>query len=128
MGLKILGCVNPNVRELVTRLDAKYLDSLKAQPEPWARVVCGFTSTSELLTKFPIDLTALGPGFKEWVGERDMKEKDFTSFTVESGPFERSVRVPLDIAKSPGFGAYVAGAEDIAIAAREHLNIVAKNI
>src|SRR5262249_42205060 len=128
MGLKILGVVNPNVRELVTRLDAKYLDELKAQPEPWARLVCGWTSTRELLTKFPIDLTTLGRGFKDWIGERDIKDKAFPSFTIESEPMERSVRIPVDVAMSPGFGAYVNGASDIAIAAKEQPNLIAKKV
>jgi phage major head subunit gpT-like protein len=128
MGTSFFGIINPNVRELATQMSARYKDALKAEPDPWARTVSGFSSTDELRLKFPIDLTNLGPGFRKWIGPRDFKDQDVEAFFIDSEPFERSVTVPLKVATSPGFGAYVNQVGGLVSAARAHWNLLIANI
>lgn len=126
--VQFIGVINPNVRELVTQMNAKYKDALKAEPDPWVRTMAGFSSTDELRQKFPIDLTNLGPGFRKWVGPRDFKDMDVEAFFIDSEPFERSISVPLKVATSPGFGPYVNQVSGLVSAARAHWNLLVANI
>lgn len=103
---QFFGVNSPTVAELFTLMVAKYKDALAQRPKPWARSICGFTSTAELRQKFPIDLTALD-GFREWVGERDAKDADLTAFYIDSKPWERTIDVPLDDVKPANFAQYV---------------------
>lgn len=121
MGLQIFGVVDPKVSEMATAMNAKFKDALIAVPEVWSEQVSGFTSTGVLRQKFPIDLTSLD-GFREWVGERDYKDSDIDSFFIDSKPWERSITVPLDVAKSGQFDAYVNKVPALVMAAKIHRN------
>lgn len=128
MALEIFGLVNPNVSEMFTLMTAKYKDALQAEPEPWARTLCGFTSTDALRLKYPIDLTVLD-GFREWVAERDIKDSDIEAFFIDSKPFERTISVPLDVAKMPGEAqAYVNKVPALVRAAKTHPNRLIANL
>ncbi len=123
MGLQAIGIVNPRVVELVTAFQAKYRDALMAQPDPWWKLVSGFTSTDALRTKFPIRLGSM-PGYRKWSGDRDGKTVDLTAFFLESEPYERTIDVPLDVALSGAFAAYLNEVVDLRVAAMIHPNRV----
>ncbi len=106
MAFTSFGLVDASVREMATALSAKYKDALAARIEPWALKFCGMTSTSALRQKFPIDLTIVN-GFREWVGERKHEDAELTSFFIDSKPFERTIDVPLNVAKSGQFDQYI---------------------
>lgn len=128
MALETFGIVNANVSEMFTLMTAKYKDAIQAEPEPWARTLCGFTSTEALRLKYPIDLTVLD-GFREWVGSRDVKDADIEAFFIDSKPFERTISVPLDVAKAPGEAqAYVNKVPALVRAAKTHPNRLIANL
>jgi phage major head subunit gpT-like protein len=116
-----IGLVNPKVVELVTAFQARYRDALQAKVDPWWKTVSGFSPTDAMLLKFPIRLGSM-PGFREWVGDRDGKNIDVTSFFIESKPWERTIDVPLDVALSGQYAAYLNEVDDLRVAAMIHPN------
>lgn len=126
MALEIFGVVNPVVSEMFTAMVGKYKDALLEKVDPWALEISGFTSTSALRLKYPIDLTALD-GFREWIGERDIKDGDITSFFIDSKPWERSIDIDLDVANAPGdAAAYVNKVPALMLQAKKHPNRLVK--
>ncbi len=127
-GIQTIGIISPNVIELATRMVTKYNLSLKGVAKPWARAICGFTSTGALRQKFPIDLTVFD-GYRKWVGElRPKSGSEIGSFYIDSEPWERSVGVPLDIALSGQFDAYVNKVPGLVTASTVHENRLAASI
>lgn len=98
-GVSLIGNVSGNVQILFTAILAKYEEALAAKPEPWARTLSGWTSTAALRSLFPVDLTSLD-GFREWVGERKIQNGELTSFYIDSKPWERSIEIDVNLARS----------------------------
>lgn len=102
---QVSGINSPAVREFFTNLLTKYNGALQAEPDPWMRELSGFQDTAALISKYEIDLTQFD-GFREWVGELDVKDVDFAAFFVESKPWERSIKVDVDAVESGQFSQY----------------------
>jgi len=124
---QVTGIFNPVIREFFTNLLTKYNDALFAQPEPWARVFSGWTDTNSLISKYELDLSQFD-GFREWVGELDAKDVDFAAFFVESKPWERSVKIDVDIAESGQFPQYYNRMPAFASAAAVQPNRILANL
>lgn len=128
MALEIFGVVNPVVSEMFTAMVAKSKDALLGKVNPWARLISGFTSTSSLRLKYPIDLTSLD-GFREWIGERDIKDSDIAAYFIDSKPWERSIHISVDVANQPGDAqAYVNKVPALMQNAEKHPNKLVKDL
>lgn len=119
--VQTIGLISPKVVELAIAFQARNRDALQAKVDPWWKTLSGFTSTDALRLKFPIRLGSM-PGFREWAGERDVKNVDLTSFFIDSKPWERTIGVPLDVALKGEFAAYLNEVDDLRIAGMMHPN------
>jgi len=134
-GLSLKGVVNPFVVELVTRFQAKYINALQGVPSTWADVISGITpiGPADLSVKFPIDLSDLGPGMREWIGERHIEDTDLTGFSIEPRKFEKTKGLDLGLAQAGPvnamFHAFPTRAVDgITQAARQMKGLLVANI
>lgn len=101
-GLALKGVVNPNVLELVTRFQTRYINALQSVPSSWADVVSGMTPVGpgDLTVKYTIDISDLGPGMREWVGERHIENTDMTGFSVDARKFEKTKGIDKGLAEA----------------------------
>lgn len=101
-GLTLKGVVNPFVQELVTRFQTRYINALQSTTSNWADVVSGLTPVGpgDLSVKFPIDLSDLGPGMREWQGDRHIERTDLTGFSIETRKFEKTKGIDLGLAQA----------------------------
>jgi hypothetical protein len=101
-GLTLKGVVNPFVQELVTRFQTRYISALQSAPSNWADVVSGLTPVGpgDLSVKFPIDLSDLGPGMREWLGERHIERTDLTGFSIDTRRFEKTKGIDKGLAQA----------------------------
>ena len=101
-GLTLKGVVNPFVQDLVTRFQTRYIDALQSTTSNWADVVSGVTPVGpgDLTVKYPIDLSDLGPGMREWTGERHIERTDLTGFSIDTRKFEKTRGIDLGLAQA----------------------------